>query len=61
MKAKNEIEVEIKTDIAEKLAESLIKRVKTEQIRLVITLEGNRTVYEIEPYEPFEMKCPYGR
>lgn len=59
--AKAEMELKIKTDVAEKLAQSLINKVKAEQIRLVITMEEGRTVYEIEPYEPFKMECPYGK
>lgn len=57
--AQSELNLKISTDIADKLAQSLIDKVKNEKIRLEITMEHDRTVYAIEPWEPFKMECPY--
>lgn len=46
--------------------EELIEKVKNEKVRIMVDIspnDGGGIVQhlEIEPWEPFEMKCPYGK
>ena len=45
--------------------EKIVERVKNEKVRITVDITPNEdgTVmehWEVEPWEPFEMKCPYG-
>ena len=39
--------------------EELVKRVVAEKIEVQITIEPDRTEINIQPWKPYEMKCPY--
>lgn len=46
--------------------EQIVEQVITKKVRIIIDISPNEygTVtqhMEVEPWEPFEMKCPYGK
>lgn len=40
--------------------DELIRRVKTDSLEITITVEPDRTEISIQPWKPYEMRCPYG-
>jgi len=45
----------------EDVAEAILSRVKDEKVRVSVTWEPGHTELSVEPWEPFEMECPYGK
>ena len=43
------------------IPEWVTEAVKAKQVEIRITIEPDRQEIEIEPWQPYEMKCPYGR
>lgn len=43
------------------VAEAILERVKKDNVRVSIVWEHDHTELTVEPWEPFEMKCPYGK
>ena len=39
--------------------EALVRRVVEDKIEVQITIEPDRTEINIQPWKPYEMKCPY--
>lgn len=38
---------------------ALIDRVVSENVEINVTIQPDRTEVNIQPWKPFEMKCPY--
>ena len=43
------------------IPEWVTEAVKAKQVEIRITIEPDRQEIEIEPWQPYEMKCPYGK
>ena len=43
------------------IPEWVAEAVKAKQVEIRITIEPDRQEIEIEPWQPYEMKCPYGK
>ena len=46
--------------------EQIVQRVSKEKVRIIVDITPNENGsvtqhLEVEPWEPFEMKCPYGK
>ena len=41
--------------------DELIKAAKKEQVEIRVTIEPERMEIEIEPWKPYEPRCPYGK
>lgn len=40
--------------------DALIDRVVTDKVEIQVTIEPDRIEVNIQPWKPYEMKCPYG-
>lgn len=52
------MEIEKITSIIDKL---MLAVIENKQIEATIDIEPDRVQVNIEPWEPYEVKCPYGK